>query len=191
MIIRHLRRTAFLFALLAAGAAGAQSLTTPDGVFSFGAHCNGTDCPAAHARVQRNGVTLNASGICMTATEAGGTYLMDGYRVWRRWSPGAGALIAAKPPLVPCNVLPYSPDGATLSTPGTGALITAAGSWSLGTTQCAGAYAILLNGTQAGGGCGKQLLVDQDGMVFTADATGNWWKWADGGWTNLHTTTKP
>jgi hypothetical protein len=163
-----------------------------DGYFSFGAQCNGTDCPAAHYHVVFNGTTLAASGICMRVLA--GVYLMDGYGVWKRWSPGAGQFVTSSaPPGGRCNNLPYSANGSTLSTPGTGSLTTAVGTWSLG-AACSGSYATLLNGTQTGNGCGKQLLISQDGKVFTQDAGNGWWAWssaAGGTWTNLNTTTRP
>jgi hypothetical protein len=69
--------------------------------------------------------------------------------------------------------------------------LNAAGTWSLGTTTCFGSNAVLLNGSQAAGGCGKELLVDQGGNIFVADANGYWWEWVNGGWTSLNTMTTP
>jgi hypothetical protein len=166
---------------------------TPDGVFSWGAACTGTDCPAAQYHVVVNNVSLpSASGICFRAVS--GTshpYMMDGYGEWSQWSPSAGAFVSTAAPGVACSSLPYSADGSTLSTPGTGTLMTAAGTWSLGTAMCANAYQTLLNGVQVGGGCGNELLVAKDGNMFTKDYYGNWWQWVNGGWTNLNTTTTP
>ena len=51
--------------------------------------------------------------------------------------------------------------------------------------------ACLLLGLVFAGGCGKKLLVDQDGNMFTADVNNNWWKWNGSGWNNLNTTTTP
>jgi hypothetical protein len=170
-----------------------SGLNSPgDGYFSFGAQCNGTDCPAAEYHIVFNGTTLpNVSGICMRAMA--GVYLMDGYGVWQRWSPGSGRFVTSSaPPGGRCNTLPYSAEGST-STPGKGSLVTAAGTWSLG-AACSGSYATLLNGTQTGNGCGNELLISQDGIVFTKDAGNNWWQWssASGGtWTNLNTQKQP
>jgi hypothetical protein len=170
-----------------------SELVSPDGVFSFGAACNGTDCPAAQSHVVVNNVTVaNASGICLRA--ASGTshpYMMDGYAEWSQWNPSSGAFVSVPAPGVACNSLPYSADGSTLSTPGTGTLVTGDGTWSLGTTMCSNAYQTLLNGVQTGGGCGTELLVANDGNMYTKDYGGNWWQWVNGGWTNLNTTTTP
>jgi hypothetical protein len=170
-----------------------SEIITSDGTFSFGTACTGTDCPAAQYHVVVNNVSLpNASGICLRA--AAGVrhpYLMDGYGEWSQWSPSAKAFVSVAAPGVPCSALPYSADGSTLSTPGSGTLVTAAGTWSLGTAMCGGAYQTLLNSSQAGGGCGDELLVAKDGNMFTKDAGGNWWEWINGGWTNLNTTTTP
>jgi hypothetical protein len=165
-------------------------LLTPDGVFSWGAACTGTDCPAAQYHVVANNVTLPNSGICLRSI-SGKVYLMDGYGEWSQWRPNVGAFVSASAPGAPCNSLPYSADGSTLTTPGAGALVTAAGTWSLGTAMCAAAYQTLLNGVQAGGGCGNELLVANDGNMYTRDASGHWWEWVKTGWTNLNTTTTP
>jgi hypothetical protein len=110
-----------------------SELVTADGVFSWGPACNGTDCPAALSHVLVNNVTLaNTSGICFRAPiGTSHPYLMDGYGEWSQWSPSAGAFVSASAPGVPCNSLPYSADGSTLSAPGTGTLVTATGTWSI------------------------------------------------------------
>jgi hypothetical protein len=167
-------------------------LVTADGVFSWGAACTGTDCPAAQNHIVVNNVSLPNSGICLRMVS--GTphpYMMDAYGEWSQWSPTTSTFVAATSPGVPCASSPYSADGSTLTTVGTGSLVTAAGTWSLGTTTCFGSNAVLLNGSQAAGGCGKELLVDQGGNMFTADANGYWWKWVNGQWTYLNTTTTP
>jgi hypothetical protein len=166
-------------------------LATPDGMFSFGAQCTGTDCPTAEQHVVVNGTTLpnNVAGFCMRASAAA-PYLMDAYNEWYQWN-GTTFATAAAPAGGTCGTSPYSADGSTLSTPGSGTLVTALGTWSLGTTTCGSAYKTLLNGSQAGGGCGNELLVANDGNMYAADATGNWWEWVNGGWTNLNTTTTP
>ena len=69
-------------------------------------------------------------------------------------------------------------------------VVTATGTWSIGTTTCYGANQLLLNGTFTGG-CGSELKVTQDGNVFTVDSTGVWFDWVNGGWKNLNTTTTP
>jgi Collagen triple helix repeat (20 copies) len=171
------------------------ALATPDGVFAFGAQCTGSDCPSAEQHVIVNNVTIpnNVAGICYRAASVSpDPYLMDAYGEWSQWKPGTSTFASSPAPAGgACAQSPYSLDGSTLTTIGTGTLVTAAGTWSLGTTTCFGSNAILLNGSQAGGGCGKKLLVDQDGNMFTADVNNNWWKWNGSGWNNLNTTTTP
>jgi hypothetical protein len=115
---------------------------------------------------------------------------MDGYGVCSQWSATANAFAPVSPLSSDCAPLPYSRDGSILSTPGQGSLVTAAGTFSLDTATCFGSNSILLNG-KATGGCGKELLVHQDGQVFTADAGGTWWKWNVSGWISLGTQTAP
>jgi len=166
----------------------APQLTTPDGAFSWGAACTGTDCPSAEYHVVINSVPHpELSGICFRMVAGTHTYLMDAYGEWSQWSPSAGTFVSASAPGSPCNSLPYSADGSNLTTPGTGTLVTAAGTWSLGTTMCYGSYQTLLNGGQAGGGCGRELLVANDGNMYTLDANGTWWESINGGWTPYRT----
>jgi hypothetical protein len=161
---------------------GVPELITPDGVFSWGAACTGTDCPAAESHVVVNNVTLpNASGICFRLITGGNPYKMDQSGQWSQWSPSTGAFVSVSAPGDPCTSLPYSGDGSSLSTPGTGTLITEAGVWSLGTATCYGAYQLLLNGSFTNG-CGSELLVANGGNMYTLDATGNWWEWVNGAW---------
>jgi hypothetical protein len=169
---------------------GVPELITPDGVFSWGAACTGTDCPAAESHVVVNNVTLpNVSGICFRMITGADPYMMDGYGQWSQWSPRTGAFVSASAPGFPCNSLPYSGDGSSLSTPGTGTLVTEAGVWSLGTAMCYNAYQILLNGGPAGGGCGRELLVANGGNMYTLDASGVWWEWVNGQWQPDSTAT--
>jgi len=164
-------------------------LITPDGVFSWGAACTGTDCPAAESHVVVNNVTLpNASGICFRLINGAHTYMMDGYGEWSQWSPSTGTFVSASAPGFPCNSLPYSADGSSLSMPGTGTLVTPDGTWTLGTTMCSGSYQILLNGA-ATIGCGTELLIANNGNMFTSDASGYWWEWVNGGWTPYSSAT--
>jgi hypothetical protein len=167
------------------------SMVTADGVFTFGAACNGTDCPAAHYHLVSGTKTLpGISGICFRAIQGSAIYAMDGYGVWSQWNAATNAFAPVSPLSPDCAPLPYSRDGSTLTTPGAGSLTTAAGTFALDTATCFGAPSLLLNG-KATGGCGKILLVHQDGQVFTADVNGNWWKWNGSGWTSLGTTTQP
>jgi len=141
-----------------------------------------------------NNVTIpnNVAGICYRAASGSpDPYLMDAYGEWSQWKPGTSTFANSSAPAGgACAQSPYSLDGSTLTTTGTGTLVTAAGTWSLDTTTCFGSNAILLNGSQVGG-CGTKLLVDQDGNMFTADVSNNWWEWNGSGWNNLNTTTTP
>jgi hypothetical protein len=152
--------------------------------------CNGTDCPAAHYHLVSGTKTLpGISGICFRAIQGSAIYAMDGYGVWSQWNATTKAFAPVSPLSPDCAPLPYSRDGTMLTAPGA-SIVTAAGTFSLDTATCFGANSLLLNG-KATGGCGKILLVHQDGQVFTADVNGNWWKWNGSGWTNLGTTTQP
>jgi len=169
---------------------GVPQLNTPDGLFSWGAACTGTDCPAAEYHVLINNVTQsNASGICFRLVAGAHPYMMDAYGDWSQWSPSTGTFVSATAPGFPCNSLPYSADGSSLTTIGSGTLVTADGTWSLGTGTCYNAYQTLLNGSQAAGGCGKELLVANGGNMYAQDYTGYWWLWNNGAWTSYSTTT--
>jgi hypothetical protein len=168
---------------------GVPQLNTPDGVFSWGAACTGTDCPAAEYHVLINNVTRpNASGICFRLVTGAHPYMMDASGEWSQWSPSTGTFVAATAPGFPCNTLPYSADGSSLTTIGSGTLVTADGTWSLGTTMCSGSYQILLNGA-ATTGCGTELLIANGGNMYTSDANGYWWEWVNGGWTPYSSAT--
>jgi hypothetical protein len=168
---------------------GVSQLNTPDGVFSWGAACTGSDCPAAEYHAVVNNVTQpDASGICFRMVVGTHPYMMDAYGEWSQWNPSTKKFASATAPGFPCNPLPYSGDGSNLTTPGTGTLVTADGTWSLGTNMCGGSYQILLNGTPTTG-CGTELLVANDGVMYTADAGGYWWEWVSGGWTPYSAST--
>jgi hypothetical protein len=169
---------------------GLSQLNTPDGMFSWGAACTGTDCPAAEYHVVINNVTQpKASGICFRMVAGSHPYLMDAYGEWSQWSPSTATFVSATAPGAPCNTLPYSADGSSLTTPGTGTLVTADGTWSIGTTRCSDpSYQILLNGVPTTG-CGTELLVANNGNIYTADAGGYWWEWVNGGWTPYSAAT--
>src|SRR5215469_1207992 len=149
---------ALLFALaVIAGAAEADelavtvappySMVTADGVFTFGAACNGTDCPAAHYHLVSGTKTLpGISGICFRAIQGSAIYAMDGYGVWSQWNATAKAFAPASPLSPDCAPLPYSRDGTILSAPGQGSIVTAAGTFSLDTATCFAANSLLLNG---------------------------------------------
>jgi hypothetical protein len=83
-----------------------------------------------------------------------------------------------------------SPDGTILTTPSTGSLTTAAGTWTLGTAQQSGEpgqYQIFLNGTAsdwpAGQGYAAKLEVANGGQLYTYNSFVNgWWVWSGTGW---------
>jgi hypothetical protein len=166
-------------------------LIAPDAAYSFGPACTGSDCPAAYSHVLRNNAVIpNAAGICLRVISGAAPYLMDGYGEWSQWNPSTGAFAAVAAPGAPCNALPYSADGSSLSAPGVGTLTTAAGTWAIGTATCFGASTLLLNGV-ATGGCGTLLLVAHDGNVYTKDGGGIWWQWNGKSWTSLNSTASP
>jgi hypothetical protein len=203
MITRNLRclRRAVLILLLASGSAHAADLpvavstptsgilATPDGNFSFGAQCTGSDCPAAQWHVSRNGTVLaGVSGICFRGINGADPYLMDGYGVWFQWSPSAGKFAAAATAPGPlCGTLPYTADGQSGTT-----VVSAAGTWSLG-AACFGSFATLLNGSHVGSGCGNLYTVHHVGQVYIRDSANNWWQWnaSTSAWNSLGTTTQP
>ena len=100
-------------------------LATPDGMFSFGAQCTGTDCPAAEQHVVVNSTTLpkNVAGVCMKASGPA-PYLMDAFSEWYQWN-GTTFASAAAPAGGTCGTSPYSADGSSI-TPTSGSLINAA-----------------------------------------------------------------
>jgi len=81
-------------------------------------------------------------------------------------------------------VVALSPDGTTLTAPGTGSsLMTSAGTWTFGTaTTTNGGNAILLNGSPAAGGYGTLLEVAASGNIFTQAKNGSWYEYILGAW---------
>lgn len=73
-------------------------------------------------------------------------------------------------PVTPAPVIGIVP-GQTMTTP--------AGVWSFGTVMGSGGNALLLNGTQAGGGYGIKLFVI-GGKVYTFTAMNQWYVWNNG-----------
>jgi hypothetical protein len=165
-------------------------LATPDGMFSFGAQCTGTDCPAAEQHVVVNSTTLpkNVAGVCMKASGPA-PYLMDAFSEWYQWN-GTTFASAAAPAGGTCGTSPYSADGSSI-TPTSGSLINAAGTWTWG-PACASGYETMLNGAQVGSGCGSEMLIANDGIMYTL-AVNSWWQYnpSTSAWTNLNTSTTP
>jgi Collagen triple helix repeat (20 copies) len=180
-----------------------QAVATPDGTFSFGAMCTGTDCPSVEAHVVANNVTVpnNVAGLCLRSF-AGVTapYLVDAYNEWYQWNGTTFASATAPSGALACPS-PYSPDGTSLSAPTTGTIVDPSGTWSFGATEntgtCTAGYPVLLNGVQQDGGiaCGAKYLVANDGQLYMQNSQNNWYQWnpsANPPWfTNLNTTTTP
>jgi hypothetical protein len=90
-----------------------------------------------------------------------------------------------------------SPDGTAIMAP-SGSLVSAAGTWSFGpaVSNKPGIYEIMLNGTQAAGGSGSQLLIANGGTIYALGST-TWWQYipatgsAKASWKSLNTTTAP
>jgi len=190
---------AVLFGLLLAGGAAQAhdaavavtvtefALNTSSGIFAFGDQCTGSDCPAAHYHVTLNGTPIaNASGICFREVVGKPPYMMDGSGAWSQWDPSQKTFVATAALSPACSALSLTPDGTAAA-----AVVTAAGTWSLG-AACFGSFETLLNGQHMGapGGCGNLYAVDHGGQVYTRDSGNNWWQWT-GNWTNLGTTTQP
>jgi Collagen triple helix repeat (20 copies) len=171
-----------------------QAVATPDGTFSFGAMCTGTDCPNVEAHVVANNVTVpnNIAGLCLRSfAGVAAPYLVDAYNEWYQWNGTTFASATAPSGALACSS-PYSPDKSTLSAPSTGSsLINAAGTWTWG-QACDAGYETLLNGVQTGAGCGTEMLIDHDGIMYVFSA-GTWWQYnpSTSVWTNLSTTTTP
>jgi len=109
-------------------------------------------------------------------------------------APGAGTLrcepgvkASSLPPpsvvVIPPVVTGLSPDGSTITAPA-GTLTTAQGTWSFGSATAAGGNALLLQGVQAAGGFGAQLLM-QGGSLYTRTADAKWYRWSGTGWVNI------
>ena len=172
-----------------------QALATPDGTFSFGAMCTGTDCPSVEAHVVANSVTVpnNVAGLCLRSfAGVAAPYLVDAYNEWYQWNGTTFPSAAAPSGALACPS-PYSPDKSMLSAPSTGSLINAAGTWTWGPACGSGFYETLLNSAQSGGGCGSEMLIDQDGIMYAIGTNQSWWQYnpSTSAWTNLNTTTTP
>jgi hypothetical protein len=95
-------------------------------------------------------------------------------------------------------VTAISADGTAIIAP-SGSLVSAAGTWSFGpaVAKAPGEYEIMLNGSQAAGGEGSQLLIANGGTVYALGAGGVWWQYipatgsAKASWKSLNTTTTP
>jgi hypothetical protein len=50
----------------------------------------------------------------------------------------------------------------------------------------------MLNGAQVGSGCGSEMLIANDGTMYTL-AVNSWWQYnpSTSAWTNLNTSTTP
>jgi hypothetical protein len=95
------------------------------------------------------------------------------------------------------TITAISLDGTTITAP-SGSLVSAAGTWSFGPAVATnpGLYEIMLNGTQAAGGAGSQLLIANSGTIYARSAS-TWWQYipatgtAVASWKSLNTTTTP
>jgi Collagen triple helix repeat (20 copies) len=174
-----------------------QAVATPDGTFSFGAMCTGSDCPAVEAHVVANNVTVpnNVAGLCLRSfSGAAAPYLVDAYDEWYQWNGTTFSTASAPSGAMTCPS-PYSPDKSTLSAPSTGSsLVTAAGTWTWG-PSCGptGNYETYLNGTDLASGCGSEYATDNDGQVYALGTNGTWWQYntSGGSWMNTNSTTQP
>jgi hypothetical protein len=84
-----------------------------------------------------------------------------------------------------------SPDGSSITPAGGGSLVNSAGTWTFSSSTNGGGNLILLNGVQAGGGSGTELLVANGGHMYALNLEGDWYKWSGSGWTGLSGTPVP
>ena len=96
------------------------------------------------------------------------------------WS-GGGWVATALP-------VTLAPDGSVLLAGSGGSLVTGAGTWTFSESTNAGGNLILLNGAPAGDGAATKLQVANQGQIYAQNAQGDWYGWADGGWSS---TTLP
>src|SRR5580658_4622438 len=84
-----------------------------------------------------------------------------------------------------------SVDGSSISAPGTGSLVTSAGTWTFGTTPTNGGYFVLLNGAEpAGSVAAIEMIVGNDGNLYTVNnqvPSPHWCEWdaSTGAWIHL------
>jgi hypothetical protein len=78
-----------------------------------------------------------------------------------------------------------SADGSTLVVGSTGSLATSAGVWTFGSKTASGGNQILLNGNPAGTGYGIELEVKNGGVMYTKNASADWYQWNGKSWTKL------
>ena len=85
-----------------------------------------------------------------------------------------------------------SPDGSVISND-TGTLTTAAGTWSFGGPAPGrpGEWLILLNGSASNGGVSANLEVANGGQMYALTASGSWWIWQNGSWTQTSAPSAP
>ncbi|HKM72874.1 MAG TPA: hypothetical protein VJX94_22885, partial [Stellaceae bacterium] len=142
------------------------SLTTAAGTWTFGT----TQPQPGQYEIFLNG--KDVGGFAAVIEVNGGSqlyaYNVGGWWIWNNgWSPSAapGAVV--------------SPDGTTLTTPSSGSLTTAAGTWTFGTTQPQpGQYEIFLNGKDVGGFAAE--IEVNDGSQLYGYNVGGWWIWNNG-----------
>jgi hypothetical protein len=82
-----------------------QAVATPDGTFSFGAMCTGTDCPNGEAHVVANNVTVpnNVAGLCLRSfAGVAAPYLVDASANWSQWNGTTFVTATAPAGALPC-----------------------------------------------------------------------------------------
>ena len=93
---------------------------------------------------------------------------------------------------MPALAQSVSPDGSVISND-TGTLTTAAGTWSFGGPAPGrpGEWLILLNGSASNGGVSANLEVANGGQMYALTASGSWWIWQNGSWTQTSAPSAP
>src|SRR5205807_640769 len=149
-------------------AGGAGTLTTSNGVWSFGA------AAAGGFSILLNGQSAaGGSAASLEVAQNGHLFADNAFGNWYEWN-GSGWSPSA---------VPASPDGTALLAGGGGALTTGDGVWSFG-AAAAGGFLILRNGQSAAGGSASSLEVAQNGHLFADTAFGNWYEWNGAGWSS-------
>ncbi len=151
------------------------NLLTAAGTWTFGTTANSNGYP-----IMLNGKSAaGGSGSLMLVYNKGQLYVSNTSGAWYLWNGSGFTAVSGDPR----NAPKPSPDGTTLTAPSTGSLLTAAGTWTFGTTANANGYPILLNGKSASGGSASMMLVYNGGTMYVENTQNTWYQWTGSGWT--------
>lgn len=170
-------------------AGSGQTLTTSQGTWSFGPQTgSGGNLPLLNGAQAGNAygvlLTLNPDGTLTLTNSSNSTYTWSGSG-WTAVTSGATQSQAAQSTQ---STPALSPAGTTITPTSGGAIVSAAGRWTFGSSNDGnGNYQILLNGNYAAAGSsnGTQLQVNSSGVVVATVSNGATYAWGNGGWTSL------